>query len=101
MKIKNLKLGELNEKLQSVNIKLQFASPDLEGHFPMRHCNYKLSKALEAGSTEVEAKVDSLDEVVKWLLENTPEVKILEPPELLGKMKMKIESFMKMTGVNE
>lgn len=86
-----------NFKRGNVKIKLQFASPDLEGHFPMKHCNYKLTKALEAGSTEVEAEVDSLDEVVKWLVENTPEVKILEPPELISKMKHKITDLIKMT----
>lgn len=90
-----------NFKKGNVKIKLQFASPDLDGHIPMKHCNYKLTKALEAGSTEVEAEVDSLDEVVKWLVESTPEVKIIEPPELISKMKKKIESFVKMTGVNE
>lgn len=90
-----------NFKRGNVKIKLQFASPDLNGNFPIKHCNYKLTKALESGTTQVEAEVDSLDEVVKWLFDHTPEVKILEPPELITKMKDKVESIIKMADLKD
>jgi predicted DNA-binding transcriptional regulator YafY len=86
-----------NFKKGNVAIKLQFAKPDLDGHFPMKHCKYVLTKNHVDGTAIVTAEVSSLDDVVNWLIKNTPKVKILEPPELVTKLLEKIEGIKRMT----